>query len=95
MNPEGQPQVYVGLLGLTVLYRLSKADVDLIAIRRRESEGQKQGNPAHEGERVPMIVTATWSAGDNVNGQVILDGDDSLWVTSVNRGDQPGEWDFR
>lgn len=83
-----------GMIGLTVLYRLSKEDVDLINIRRCDSAGHKNGNSVREGDVVPLIVVTAWSA-DNVNGQVILDGNDSLWATSVQRGDQPGEWDFR
>lgn len=27
-----------------------------------------------------------------VNGQVFLDGNDVLWVTSVVQGDKPGQW---
>ena len=56
------------------------------------------GNPVSVGERVPMIITQVWpnEFGPNyhgVNGQAFLDGNDSLWVTSVKEGDQPGEWE--
>jgi hypothetical protein len=56
------------------------------------------GNPINWGERVPMIITQVWpnEFGPNhhgVNGQAFLDGSDSLWVTSVEEGDQPGQWE--
>ncbi len=55
------------------------------------------GNMVVEGERVPMIILQVWpnEFGRNhhgVNGQAFLDGNDSLWVTSVEEGDQPGQW---
>ena len=49
------------------------------------------GNEAHEGDVHPMIITKTW--GDTptsaVNGQVMLDGNDVLWATSVSVGEGP------
>lgn len=29
-----------------------------------------------------------------INGQAVLDGNDSLWITSAPQGDFPGAWDF-
>lgn len=47
------------------------------------------GNKAHEGDVYPMIIVRAW--GDTpesaVNGQVLLDGSDSFWVTSVTAGE--------
>jgi hypothetical protein len=40
------------------------------------------GNDAHPGEVYPLIVTKVWEGG-LVNGQVLLDGNDTLWVMSV------------
>lgn len=51
------------------------------------------GNRVSAGEVVPMIITKAWS-GDCVNGQVLLDGNDSLWATSVVKGDEPGQWNW-
>lgn len=53
------------------------------------------GNIAREGDHYPMIVVRVW---DNefgegvpgVNGQVFLDGNDQLWVTSVKFSEGPG-----
>jgi hypothetical protein len=56
------------------------------------------GNLVSEGERVPMIITQVWPNEfgpdrHGVNGQAFLDGNDSLWVTSVEEGDLPGQWE--
>ena len=50
-----------------------------------------EGNEVHEGTIYPAIVVARWSA-LCVNLQVILDGNDSVWVTSVSEGEAPGNW---
>lgn len=49
------------------------------------------------GDIYPLIITRVW--GDtpeaNVNGQVLLDGNDSIWVTSVCAGDAPRKFKYR
>lgn len=57
------------------------------------------GNPVQEGLHVVMVIVAVWpgefgSEGDGVNGQCLLDGNDSLWVTSVKHSsaNEPGTW---
>lgn len=49
------------------------------------------GNIAREGDVYPMVIVRVWgtTATSAVNGQVLLDGNDSLWVTSVVVGDGP------
>ena len=44
-----------------------------------------QGNPVSPGDIYPLLITSVWgdTEGSAVNGQVLLDGNDSLWVTSV------------
>lgn len=49
------------------------------------------GNRVGAGEHVPMIVTMVWPE-RTVNGQIILDGNDSLWRCSVEEGSTPGTW---
>ena len=43
----------------------------------------------------PMIITKVSAADDNedsaINGQVILDGEDTLWVTSALHGSDMGQ----
>lgn len=53
------------------------------------------GNHASEGNQLPMIVVRVWEnefgeGVPGVNGQVFLDGNDQLWVTSVKFGEGPG-----
>lgn len=50
-----------------------------------------EGSPVTEGDIFPLIITRVWSA-HCVSGQVFLDGNDTLWATSVTQGDGPGQW---
>ncbi len=60
------------------------------------------GNTASEGDVLPMMICRVWpdeySEGiPGVNGQVFLDGNDALWITSAREGlepsgPKPGEW---
>jgi hypothetical protein len=55
------------------------------------------GNNAHPGEEYPLVVTRVWPDEfgpdvPGVNGQVLLDGNDCLWVTSVGEGPNEGQW---
>lgn len=47
------------------------------------------GNTAREGDVYPMIIVRVWGTqpGSAVNGQVLLDGNDTFWVTSVAVGE--------
>lgn len=55
------------------------------------------GNHVHAGQVVPLIVARVWPDEygpdvHGVNGQAILDGNDTLWVTSAKEGTEPGTW---
>jgi hypothetical protein len=55
------------------------------------------GNTAYVGEVCPLIIVRVWpneygEGSDGVNGQVWLDGNDQLWVTSAREGTTPGTW---
>ena len=92
-------------IGTIVLYRLSQADADAINRRREDAAANrdnmrkdKTGYQAHIGNRVetneifPMMIIRAWSF-TCVNGKVMLDGTDDLWVESVDKGsDLPGHW---
>jgi len=43
------------------------------------------GNPVRAGEVYPLVVTRVWGGTSEslVNGQLLLDGTDVLWLTSV------------
>lgn len=52
------------------------------------------GNSVRAGDRFPMLIVRTWGDQPNsaVNGQVFLDGDDTLWVSSVQAGQDQGQF---
>ena len=83
-------------IGRIVTYVLSQQDVDRINDQRARSEGVLRGNNVHAGDTFPMMICRVW--GDTpdalVNGRVILDGTDSLWVTSVSAKPSPRLGDF-
>ena len=94
--------------GRIVHYRLTAENAVMINRRRTDglsiheriaAEKWPLGAQAHigsvaiEGEYLPMMVVRCWD--DNpgvVNGQVFLDGNDTLWVTSAKEGEGPGTW---
>ncbi len=93
-------------LGRIVIYTLSEEDVK--QINRRRTNGASIaarisddrwplgaqahiGNDVKEGQEFPMIVACVNSE-SNVNGQVFLDGNDQLWVTSAIQGTGPRTW---
>lgn len=49
------------------------------------------GNEVKEGDTFPMLIVRCWGDTETaaVNGQVFLDGNDVLWVTSVAVGEGP------
>ena len=49
------------------------------------------GNDCIAGEEFPMTIVRVWSD-TLVNGQLLLDGSDSYWATSVAPGDENGQW---
>ncbi len=84
-------------IGEVVQYHLSPIDVERIRERRTTSG---YGNAPYVGELVPLVITKVWpnEFGDGVpgvSGQAILDGSDTLWVTSVgpNLAGSPGTWE--
>lgn len=79
-------------VGRIVHYRLSEQDAALI--NQRRAAGNGQGNSVAAGDVFPLMITRTWGdhEGSAVNGQVFLDGDDSLWVTSATEGDGIRQW---
>lgn len=57
------------------------------------------GNPVNAGDVVPLIVVKVWPNEygpgiPGVNGRAILDGSDSLWVTSIKEGNEAGQWSW-
>ena len=62
-------------------------------INTRRGFSGNVGNRASEGQVFPLIITRIGDTEQSaVNGQVLLDGNDTLWVTSVVQGDETGQW---
>lgn len=83
-----------------VSYTLSASDAEQVNRRRRDAANFPNpqsgavvhtGNEARPGDVRPMIIVQVWAVG-LVNGQVFLDGNDTLWVTSVKEGEGLGTW---
>lgn len=78
-------------IGRIVHYRLSDQDVEQVAELRRETG--RQGNTARPGDVYPAIVVRTFGDSLGVNLRVMLDGPDTLWVTSRGYSvETPGCW---
>ena len=96
-------------VGLMVLYRLTEDEAEATNIHREDARQTREeigephsgfqahvGNMVAEGDRVPMVVTTVSPSpghGQPLNGQVFLDGNDSLWVADIFEGDHSGEWE--
>ena len=91
-------------IGRIVNYVLTEGDAMAINQRRTDAQDSLEmhrryktgavvhvGNKAREGDVYPMMITRVWGGtpGSQVNGQVFLDGNDVIWVTSVGVG-EPG-----
>lgn len=88
-------------LGTTVIYRLTETDVKNILERRASSNVDGThiltGNPVEVGTEAPAVIVAVWDTRTNTcNLQVTLDGNDSLWATSVKESSkkEPGTWSY-
>ncbi len=83
-------------IGRIVHYRLSENDA--LRINKNWQSGVG-GNASSGGDIVPLIIVRVWpdefGAGiPGINGQAILDGHDTLWVTSAHEGTEPGQWSW-
>lgn len=94
-------------LGRIVLYTLNDQDAQRINRRRTDGDSIRErmemsdlhwhagaqahiGNSASPGEEFPAIVVAV--SGSTVSAQVFLDGNDVLWVKSIDEGTGEGTW---
>lgn len=93
-------------IGRIVHYRLSDQDAAQINKRRADASAHMAehrensngvvvhvGNSVQAGDVYPLVITRTWG-GSAVNGQVLLDGSDTLWVTSVTEGEGLRNWSW-
>ena len=78
------------MIGTIVNYRLSIEDVKEIS-----AIGQIAGvmmNSHQIGQLVPMVITREISMSGFVNGTVFLDGNVTMWKTSVSQGYELGQY---
>jgi hypothetical protein len=82
----------VPTIGRFVHYTLTEQDASRVKDLR--GYGQVVGNVAEAGQVYPMLIVRTWgdTPESSVNGQVFLDGNDVLWVTSRSVGEGPGHF---
>lgn len=94
-------------IGRIVIYTLSEDDAEKINRRRITGHDLHKaldtgkwhpgaqahfGNPVVCGDEFPMIIVGVDPGGDFVNGQVMLDGNDTYWATSVHFGTGQRQW---
>lgn len=97
-------------IGRIVYYKLTAEDAQAINKRYSDAGNYRKtnstengeqfhvGNHFSEGEIVPVIIVRVWpnEFGDKpgINGQALLDGNDSYWVTSKAEGEEKGQWSW-
>ena len=70
--------------------------------RTEAGHATKTGNTVREGDVLPMIIVKVWNDTPDamLNGQIFLDGNDTLWASSINHNDsaaasrEPGTWEW-
>lgn len=100
--PEQTPSI-----GRIVHYTLSEGDAETINHRRADAEVHRDyhranangvqvhvGNAVLPGQTYPMVITRVWGdqSSSAVNGQVLLDGNDTYWATSATVGEGGGHF---
>lgn len=83
-------------VGRIVHYILSEADVGRVKNSRLVHGPDRSGNYVAEGQIYPALIVRVWAEqpteDTQVNLQVFLDGNDTLWVTSAGQGNDPRQW---
>ncbi len=73
-------------IGRIVIYKLTEADRKKLEIHQSSMDGG-----CNVSTELPAIVVAVWSD-TCVNLRVLTDGTQIWWKSSINEGDQPGNW---
>jgi hypothetical protein len=97
----------VPTIGRIVLYTLSEDDAKQINKRRKDAHDAGTarlntgavvhfGNTVNAGDVFPMVIVRVFGAEptSGVNGQVLLDGNDTFWATSRVQGEGPFRWNW-
>lgn len=96
--------MFIPSIGRVVHYSLTAYNANAVNRRRNDARENKNvgqygfilhsGNDVVEGDIFPLIITRVWGPPETptaFNGQLLLDGNDTLWVTSTSMGDGPGK----
>lgn len=82
-------------VGRIVHYKISKGQA-LEAFNMKSEHQGLHSNPLSEGEVYPMLITKVWDKEPTeisvVQGQVFIDGNFSLWVSSAKQGTEINQW---
>ncbi len=76
-------------IGRIVLYNTTEED-------RKKLTAMNSAGICNVSKQLPAIVVAVWGdqPGACINISVILDGEGTLWKTSIHQGDQEGQWNW-
>ena len=102
VKPEEEIHSFLGgveahevMVGDVVVYQLNQAQADDVnrVFLRNSIHGLNipVGGRHTAGQELPLIVTKVNEDG-TLNGQVLLDGNCSIWVTAVPEGETEGTW---
>ena len=84
-----EPAIVLPKLGAIVFYRVSEWDAGRANKRRVEAAQSHEGNMLRPGDRLPLLVTKV--SEKKFNGQLFLDGNDSLFIEYTKFGDNDGD----
>ena len=59
----------------------------------KENEAWEKDPVMNTAKKLPAVIVCVWSD-ECVNLRVFCDGDKTLWVTSANKGDGEGQWNW-
>ena len=92
-------------IGEILLYTLTSQDVARINDLSSTTDRRFLANPHYSGQVLPFIACNLWPGeypGNaepfcqvGVNGQLVLDGGFSLWITSIRHGEGQGAWMYQ
>lgn len=76
----------VPTIGRVVIYNTTEED-------QQKMRDMENCNPQ---EKLPAIIVAVWGDTEEslINLNVLLDGEGSIWKTSIAKGDEPGLWNW-
>ena len=69
-------------IGRTVIYNTTE-----------EQKTKMRVDYANVADKLPATIVAVWGT-ESVNLKVNLDGPGDMWLTSITRGDEPGQWNW-